>query len=41
MTLEAATPGPGPQVTRLQRWLARLRFVLLGVAVVIVVALAG
>jgi diacylglycerol kinase family enzyme len=35
------TAGPSPQVTRSQRWLARLSFVLLGLAVVIVVVFAG
>jgi hypothetical protein len=35
------TPGPGSPSTSLQRWLARLSFVLAGVAVVIVVVFAG
>jgi diacylglycerol kinase family enzyme len=35
------TPGPVPQGTRSQRWLARLSFVLAGLAIVIVVVVAG
>jgi diacylglycerol kinase family enzyme len=41
MTMPAAAPGPGPQGTRSQRWLARLSFLLLGLAIVIVLVLAG
>jgi diacylglycerol kinase family enzyme len=41
MTMPAVTSAPGPQVTRSQRWLARLTFVLLAVAIVLVVVLAG
>jgi diacylglycerol kinase family enzyme len=35
------TPGPVPQGTRSQRWLARLSFVLAGLAIVILVVVAG
>ena len=35
------TPQPGPEGTPAQRWLARLSFVLAGLAVVIVVVFAG
>jgi hypothetical protein len=41
MTMAAATPEPVPPATRSQRWLARLSFVLAGLAVVIVVIFAG
>jgi diacylglycerol kinase family enzyme len=41
MTMAAVTSAPDPQGTRSQRWLARLSFVLLGLAVVLVVVLAG
>ena len=41
MTTAAVTPGPGPQVTRSQRWLARLSFLLAGLAIVILVVSAG
>jgi diacylglycerol kinase family enzyme len=41
MTTPAVTSAPGPQATRSQRWLARLSFVLLAVAIVLVVVLAG
>ncbi|MFZ0190804.1 MAG: hypothetical protein WAL72_28130, partial [Streptosporangiaceae bacterium] len=35
------TPGPVPQGTRSQRWLARLSFVLAGLAIVSLVVVAG
>ena len=35
------TPGPSPQGTPAQRWLARLSFVLVGLAIVIVAVFAG
>ena len=35
------TPKPGPQGTPAQRWLARLSFLLAGLAVVIVAVFAG
>ncbi len=41
MTMAAATPGPDPRGTRSQRWLARLSFLLLGLAIVIMAVLAG
>jgi diacylglycerol kinase family enzyme len=41
MTVPAVTSAPGPQVTRSQRWLARLSFVLLAVAIAVVVVMAG
>jgi diacylglycerol kinase family enzyme len=41
MTMPAMTPGRGPHGTRSQRWLARLSFVLAGLAVVSLVAVAG
>ena len=41
MTMPAVASAPGPQVTRSQRWLARLSFVLLALAIVAVVVLAG
>jgi diacylglycerol kinase family enzyme len=45
MTIPAVTPGPVPvpvpQGTRSQRWLARLSFVLAGLAIVIVLVFAG
>jgi len=37
----AVTPEPSPQGTRARRWLARLSFVLAGLAVVIVAVFAG
>ena len=39
--MAAMTPGPVPQGTRSQRWLARLSFVLAGLAIVSLVAVAG
>jgi diacylglycerol kinase family enzyme len=39
--MAAVTPAPDPQGTRSQRWLARLSFVLLALAIVAVVVLAG
>jgi diacylglycerol kinase family enzyme len=39
--MAAVTPGPDPQSTRSQRWLARLAFVLAGLAIVILVVFAG
>ena len=39
--MPAMTPGPVPQGTRSQRWLARLSFVLAGLAIVSLVAVAG
>ena len=41
MTMPAATSAPGPEVRRSQRWLARLSFVLLALAIVLVVVMAG
>ena len=41
MTVPAVTSAPDPQGTRSQRWLARLCFVLLALAIVLVVVLAG
>jgi diacylglycerol kinase family enzyme len=41
MTMPAVTSPPNPQGTRSQRWLARLSFVLLALAIVAVVVLAG
>jgi diacylglycerol kinase family enzyme len=41
MAMPAATPGPVPQGTRSQRWLARLSFVLAGLAIVILLVFAG
>ncbi|SRR5712691_10644541 len=41
MTMPAMTPGPVPQGTRSQRWLARLSFVLAGLAIVSLVVVAG
>ena len=37
----AVTPEPSPEATRSQRWLARLSFLLAGVAIVILVVFAG
>ena len=39
--MPAVTPGPVPQGTRSQRWLARLSFVLAGLAIVSLVVVAG
>jgi diacylglycerol kinase family enzyme len=39
--MPAMTPGPVPQGTRSQRWLARLSFVLVGLAIVSLVVVAG
>jgi diacylglycerol kinase family enzyme len=39
--MSTMTPGPGTPSTRLQRWLARLSFVLAGLAIVIPVVFAG
>ena len=39
--MPAMTPGPVPQGTRSQRWLARLTFVLAGLAIVSLVVVAG
>jgi diacylglycerol kinase family enzyme len=39
--MAAVTPGPDLQSTRSQRWLARLAFVLAGLAIVILVVFAG
>jgi diacylglycerol kinase family enzyme len=41
MTVPAVKSAPGPQVTRSRRWLARLSFVLLAVAIALVVVMAG
>ena len=41
MTMPAATQGPVPRATPSQRWLARLSFVLVGAAVVILAVFAG
>jgi diacylglycerol kinase family enzyme len=39
--MAAVTTGPEPQSTRSQRWLARLSFVLAGLAIVVLVVFAG
>jgi hypothetical protein len=39
--MSATAPGPEPQSTRAQRWLARLSFVLAGLAIAILVIFAG
>ena len=41
MAMAAVTPGPGPQGTRSQRWLARLSFLLAGLAIASLVVVAG
>ena len=41
MAMPAVTPSPFPQPTRSQRWLARLSFVLAGLAIVILLVFAG
>ena len=41
MVVAAVTPEPDPPDTRSQRWLARLSFVLAGVAIVLLVVFAG
>jgi diacylglycerol kinase family enzyme len=41
MAMPAVTPGPVPSGTRAQRWLARLSFVLAGLAIVILLVFAG
>jgi diacylglycerol kinase family enzyme len=41
MAMAAVTPAPGPEGTRSQRWLARLSFLLAGVAIASLVAVAG
>ncbi len=37
----AVTPGPDPQGTRSQRWLARLSFLLAGLAIASLIVVAG
>ena len=41
MAMAAVTPGPGPQGTRSQRWLARLSFLLAGLAIASLIVVAG
>ena len=40
-TMAAATPGPSPPGTRAQHWLARLSFVLAGLAIALLLVFAG
>ncbi|HEY7279611.1 MAG TPA: diacylglycerol kinase family protein [Trebonia sp.] len=40
-TMQAAAPGLSPPTTRAQHWLARLSFVLAGLAIVLLLAFAG
>ena len=40
-TMPAAAPGPSPPGTRSQHWLARLSFVLAGLAIVLLLVFAG